>query len=95
METLLPLTLKLVDEGVLNLTDAISRITQGPADILGLPLGQLSIGTSADICIFNPKQQWQLTTDEILSHGHNTPFLGCEFTGRVTHTLLEGKADLL
>jgi len=91
LETLLPLTLKLVDEGVLSLSNAISRVTKGPADILGLPLGQLSIGTSADICLFNPKQQWQLTTDEILSNGHNTPFLGCEFTGQVTHTLLEGR----
>ena len=91
LETLLPLTLKLVDEGLLSLSDAISRITSGPANVLGLPLGQLGIGSSADICLFNPKQQWQLTTDEMLSHGHNTPFLGCKFTGQVSHTLLEGR----
>jgi dihydroorotase len=91
LETLLALTLKLVDEDVLNLSDAIARITSGPADILGLPLGRLSIGSSADICLFDPKQQWQLTTGELQSNGHNTPFLGCEFTGQVTHTLLEGK----
>ncbi len=91
LETLLPLTLKLVEEGVLNRSDAIARITCGPASVLGLPLGQLGIGSSADICLFNPGEPWQLTTDEILSHGHNTPFLGCKFTGRVTHTLLEGR----
>jgi len=91
LETLLPLTLKLVDEGVLSLSDAISRITSGPADILKLPLGRLTVGADADICLFDPKQQWQLTTDEMLSNGHNTPFLDCEFTGQVTHTLLGGK----
>ncbi len=91
LETLLPLTLKLVDEGVLSLSDAIARITCGPAAVLGLPLGQLGIGSSADICLFNPRQRWQLATDELLSHGHNTPFLGCEFTGQVSQTLLAGR----
>ncbi len=91
LETLLPLTLKLVDEGLLSLSDAISRITHGPASVLGLPLGQLGVGSSADICLFDPKKRWQLTADKMLSHGHNTPFLGCEFTGEVTHTLLEGR----
>jgi len=91
LETLLPLTLKLADEGVLSLPEAIARVTKGPADILGLPLGHLSTGSSADICIFDPKQHWQLTADKILSQGHNTPFLNCEFTGQVTHTMLEGR----
>ncbi|VAX06502.1 Dihydroorotase [hydrothermal vent metagenome] len=91
LETLLPLTLRLVAEGVLDLPQALARITCGPADILGLPLGRLDVGTSADICIFNPEQHWQLTTDKMLSRGHNTPFLGQEFRGEVTHTLFEGR----
>lgn len=91
LETLLPLTLRLVDESVLSLPQTIARLTSGPADILGLPLGQLGVGASADICIFNPKQTWRLTEEEIASHGRNTPFLGWEFRGRVTHTLFEGR----
>ncbi len=91
LETLLPLTLKLVEEGVLSLSDAIARVTCGPAAVLELPLGQLGVGHSADICLFDPGQRWRLTAAGMLSHGHNTPFLGCEFTGQVTHTLLEGR----
>jgi dihydroorotase len=91
LETLLPLTLKLVEENVLSLSDAIARLTWGPAKILGLPLGQLAVGASADICIFDPKQSWHLEADKMLSLGHNTPFLGQELSGRVTHTLLEGR----
>ncbi len=91
LETLLPLTLKLVQEGVLPLSDAIARLTSGPADILGLPLGRLAIGAVADVCIFDPNEHWILKADEMVSHGCNTPFLGWEFTGRVTHTLLDGK----
>ncbi|MCP3868962.1 MAG: dihydroorotase [Gammaproteobacteria bacterium] len=91
LETLLPLTLKLVEERILTLSQAIARLTCGPADILGLPYGRLSIGSSADICIFDPEANWQLTARDLVSAGHNTPFLGWEFTGRVTHTLLEGR----
>jgi dihydroorotase len=90
LETLLPLTLKLVQEEVLSLSDAIARLTCGPADILGLPLGRLNVGASADVCIFNPDEHWTLQAEEMVSRCHNSPFLGWEFNGRVTHTLLEG-----
>jgi dihydroorotase len=91
LETLLPLTLRLVDEGVLSLSEAIARITIGPAEILGLPLGRLSEGDSADICIFDPSHNWQLLAATMVSAGHNSPFIGWELTGRVTHTLLQGR----
>ncbi len=91
LETLLPLTLKLVEDGVLSLPDAIARLTCGPADILGLPLGRLGVGAAADICIFHPDEPWTLTPDAMVSNGRNTPFLGWQFNGRVTHTLLQGR----
>ena len=91
LDTLLALTLKLVQEGVLPLNDAIARLTAGPAAILGLPLGQLGIGATADICIFDPEQPWTLQADKMCSSGHNTPFIGWEFTGQVTHTLFGGR----
>ncbi|MCW8943847.1 MAG: dihydroorotase [Sedimenticola sp.] len=91
LQTLLPLTLKLVDEGVLPLSDAIARITCGPADILDLPYGRLHAGSSADICIFDPEEHWVLKKDEIPGAGRNTPFIGWEFQGKVTHTLFEGR----
>ncbi len=91
LETLLSLTLTLVQDGVLDLPTAIARLTSGPADILGLPLGQLATGADADICIFDPEVPWQLRAEEMLSAGKNTPFLEREFTGRVTHTLFQGR----
>jgi len=91
LDTLLALSLKLVDEGVLGLPEAIARVTCGPADILGVELGRLSRGYSADICIFDPDRHWELNRENMLSAGHNTPFLGWEFRGRVIHTLFEGR----
>ena len=91
LETLLPLTLKLVDENVLELPEAIALLTNKPAQILGIEAGQLGISATADVCVFDLKATWTLTEDQIRSRGHNTPFLGHEFRGRVTHTLVGGK----
>jgi dihydroorotase len=91
LDTLLPLGLRLVEEQVMELGELIHRLTAGPAKILGLPCGTLSVGSAADICIFDPDLTWQLDTSTIRSHGHNTPFMGWELKGRTTHTLLAGR----
>jgi dihydroorotase len=90
LDSLLPLSLQLVDEQAINMQDLIHRLTAGPAKILGLPYGTMTIGATADICIFHPGMIWQLDSSTIQSRGHNTPFMGREFRGRVTHTLLAG-----
>jgi len=91
LETLLPLTMKLVDEGALSLSESVARLTSGPASILNLNTGQLSIGSPADICLFDPNIEWQLNSKTILSLGHNTPFKDWYFKGKVTHTLHAGQ----
>ncbi len=90
IETLLPLTLRLVDEGLLELSDAIARLTSEPAAILGLDRGQLGEGAIADICLFDPQQHWSVSEESLHSAGKNTPFLGWEMKGRVVRTLLNG-----
>jgi dihydroorotase len=90
LDTLLPMALKLVEEQVLELGEAIHRLTRGPAEILGLPHGTLSVDAIADICIFNPELVWKLDTSTMQSRGHNTPFMGRELKGRAVHTLLAG-----
>ena len=91
LETLLPLTLKLVNEKLIPLPQAIALLTQKPADILGLESGRIGVGATADICIFDPKALWTLTAASMTSRGRNSPFLGTEFRGRVTHTIVGGR----
>jgi dihydroorotase len=91
LETLLPLTLRLVDEKLLTLPEAIALLTVKPAEILGIESGALTVGSTADVCIFDPNAHWKLDTDRMVSRGHNSPFLGWEFSGRVTHTLVGGE----
>jgi dihydroorotase len=80
-----------VEEGVLEMSEAVSRLTIQPAEILGIDAGQLSVGSVADICIFDPKHHWRIEEELIVSKGKNTPFLGWELSGKVSYTLLEGK----
>ncbi len=91
LETLLPLTLRLVDEGVIDMTRAIAAMTSEPADIIGVDTGNLSLGATADICIFDPERHWTLTEADMVSRGHNSPFIGWELKGRATHTIVGGE----
>lgn len=90
LETLLPLSLRLVDDGFMHLSDVIARLTCMPARILGINAGTLSPGGPADICIFDPQRYWTLTRHNMVSMGHNSPFMDWELKGLVTHTLLGG-----
>lgn len=89
-EVVLPLMCSLVSKGVMTLPDAIARLTSGPAQILGTPLGTLSPGVVADVCIFDPAASWTVREDNWCSRGQNTPFWGKELVGRVVWTILKG-----
>jgi dihydroorotase len=91
LETALPLTLKLVSEKVLSLTEAIRKLTVNPARILGLPYGTLSVGAPADVVICDPKRAWRLVPEQLRSKSKNTPFGGWEMLGRVMLTIVGGR----
>lgn len=91
LETLLPLTMKLVDDDELSLHQAIANLTCNPADILGLNTGQLKVGSNADICIFNPNAHNECQPQQFISAGKNSPFAGWLFNNEVSHTVFNGK----
>lgn len=91
VELLLPLTLKWGVEMRLPLAKVLAKITCEPAKILGIDAGHLSIGSAADICIFDPDQYWKVTPSAILSQGKNTPFMGMELPGMIRYTLVNGQ----
>ena len=91
VDTLLALVLRLVDEEVLPLHDALARVTTDPARVLGLNSGAIAIGRLADLCIFDPQAVWQLQADSMRSRGKNSAFIGWEFTGQTRYTIIGGK----
>lgn len=91
LETLLPLTLKLAEEGALSLQQAIARVTANAADIIGRPHGRLSVGNDADLLLVDPQQQWQFEHSAMFSSGKNSPFGGWSFTGKLQQTYVKGQ----
>lgn len=91
LELLLPLTLKWANDHGTSLIDAIGKVTSTSAHILGIDAGHISIGSSADLCIFAPDEYWRVEAKSLKSQGKNSPFLGMEMAGKVCYTLLSGQ----
>ena len=91
LETLLALTVKLVEEKELSLTQAISLVTAGPAKIAGIDVGHLSINARADVCIFELENPWTLSPENMISRGKNTPFINHGFNTKVSTTIIGGE----
>ncbi len=99
LELLLSLALKWSGDSQVPLPVALSRLTSGPAAVLGngvapeisSGLGQLRVGAIADICIFDPKAYWQVLPGALKSQGKHTPFSGHELPGQVRFTLVGGR----
>lgn len=90
LELLLPLTLKWAQESGIPLVSALAHVTSEPAHLLGIDAGHLSVGASADLCVFDPEHYWKVDHHSLQSQGKNTPFLGLEMAGQVRWTLVSG-----
>ena len=92
LETALPLVItKLVDAGVLSLSQAIEKMTHAPARALGLDRGTLAPGAPADIVILDPGGRGSVRAAEFNSMGRNTPFDGWKLRGAVLATIAGGR----
>lgn len=91
LDTLLSLVLRLVDENLLDLHQALAAVTLAPARVLGLDSGRLQTGALADVIVVDPDAVWWCRPENLRSGGHNSPFLGWELAGRATHTLVGGQ----
>ncbi len=90
LETALPLTLNLVEEGILTLEQAVAKLTSAPARAFNLPYGTLAPGTAADLVLLNPNASWIVDPAQSYSLSRNTPFAGWTMKGRVEKTLVGG-----
>jgi dihydroorotase len=93
-ETALACLMSLVHNGTIELNTLIAKLTNDPAKIIGNKhgeLGTLKPGCNADICIFDPEKDWQVSSSSFVSKGKNTPFEGCQLKGKVMATLFSGR----
>jgi len=91
-ETLLPLTLNLVRDGVLSLERAFALLATNPARLLGVAAGQLAVGMEADIALIDPERPWIVSSDKMAAQAGNTPFDRQPVQGRVLGLIKGGVA---
>ena len=91
LETAFPLTLNLVEEGILTLEQAIAKLTREPARVFGLKHGTLAPGVAADVTLIDVNAAWVVDPARLHSLSRNTPFAGWTMKGRVVKTLVAGE----
>ncbi|WP_248886425.1 dihydroorotase [Acidithiobacillus acidisediminis] len=89
-EWALPLALRLVEEGCLDLLTLIRLFTTGPAAVIGLPAPTLQPGAPADLCLFDPNAE-VVPLAQGFSCGRNHPYAGWSLRGRVRYLFVAGQ----
>lgn len=82
-ETLLPLTMNLVRDEVIDLSTAFRLLATNPAQLLGVDAGELAVGLQADIAIIDADRPWIVSSAKMAAAAGNTPFDGQGVQGRV------------
>jgi len=98
LELLLSLAYKWHQDHGVSLMRALSVVTDSPAQLLGKALGtrlgrtgHLMVGGLGDVCVFDPREQWTVRAEALVSQGKHTPFSGYELPGRVRSTFVGGR----
>lgn len=80
----------LVKTGIVPPETLIDRMTASPARRFGLESG-IEVGKAADLCVFDPAEEWTIDPEEFASMGRATPFAGWKVYGRVKMTICDGE----
>ena len=90
LETSLPLSLKLVQDGYLSLTDLVVKMSKHPARMLGID-NDIKPGNPADLTLIDPDIRYEIDPAKFISKGRNTPFGGRQVRGEAFLTMVDGK----
>ncbi|MBQ7051202.1 MAG: dihydroorotase [Clostridia bacterium] len=82
---------ELVRAGHMTLPQLIEKMSTKPAQLLGVPGGELTVGAAADIVILDPEKEITVDAEKFVSRGHNTPFHGRTYYGAVLATIVGGR----
>jgi dihydroorotase len=93
LETALGLALRVLHKGQgMPVSRVIGLMSAQPAGILLLDgRGTLSVGSFADVVVFDPAAEWSFAAKASRSKSRNTPFDGAGMLGKVMATICEGR----
>ncbi|MDD7350759.1 MAG: dihydroorotase [Clostridia bacterium] len=81
----------LVDSGIMSLDKLSMLMTKTPAEIVGIPYGQIEVGGLADLTLVDLDAKYTIDSSKFYSKGKNTPFNGFVVKGKVKYTVVGGK----
>jgi len=91
LETLLSLTLSLVNSKNISLKRAVELLSSGPSSILGLNGSKISKGFPADFILVDLNKSWIAKGDEMLSLSSNSCFEKFPMQGKVLSCWKDGR----
>lgn len=95
IETSLGLVLtNLVETGKIPVARMVELMSVAPRRILGVEAASITAGATADITVFDPAQEWDVTEDGFESKAKNSGFIGAHLTGRATDVFVGGEPTL-
>jgi dihydroorotase len=89
LETSLPLSLKLVQDGHLTMENLVNKMSKNPAKIIGIKNDVLP-GNIADFTIIDPEKTYEIDPETFKSKSNNTPFAGRKVKGSTFLTIVNG-----
>ena len=91
LETAVPLTLNLVNTGVLKLERVIEAFGEKPYKIFNIPGGKIEEGIEGNLTVLDMEKEFSIDKESFYSKGRNTPFNGWKGKGDVFLTVVAGK----
>jgi dihydroorotase len=94
LETALGVSLASLTGSGMSVADVVGAMSWKPAAIAGVADTHgrpIAAGEPANLTIFDPTIEWQVVPAELASKSKNTPYLGLDLRGKVTHTMLNGE----
>ena len=91
LETMLPLSLNLVNKKIMSLREVLGAMTYKPADIIHVNAGRLKKGAPADLTLIDLGMEWELVPDSFVSKSKNSPFEDWKTKGRAIRTVVGGE----
>jgi dihydroorotase len=92
LETAIGLALeKLVHPEKISVARMVELFTTGPAGVIGLDRGTLSVGSPGDVTVFSLDREWVFDVNETQSKSKNSPFDQHAFRGGPVAAIVAGK----
>ncbi|HSJ92016.1 MAG TPA: dihydroorotase [Ilumatobacter sp.] len=98
LETALGVSLASLLGTGMTVADVVAALSWKPAAIAGVADAHgrpVAPGEPANLTVFDPTRTWQVVPAELASRSRNTPYVGRELRGMVTHTILRGELTVI